>query len=166
MIEIQTYDPKFQPQIPGMILDIQQGEFGVPVTLADQPDLLNIPNFYQSKKGNFWLAILDKKEVVGTIGLVDTDFGFGTIRKMFVKKNYRGSEYSIANNLYLNLEIWAIEHGLNSLLLGTRDQLKAALRFYEKHGFSEISKKDLPEGFPLMPVDNLFFEKKLTQKND
>lgn len=61
MIEIQTYDPKFQPQIPGMILDIQQGEFGVPVTLADQPDLLNIPNFYQSKKGNFWLAILDKK---------------------------------------------------------------------------------------------------------
>ncbi len=165
MIKAQPYSPEFQPQIPELILGIQQGEFGIAITLADQPDLLDIAGFYQSKKGNFWVAINDGSQVVGTIGLIDTGFGFGVIRKMFVRKNYRGSEHSIAQNLYLNLEIWAIENGLNALLLGTRHELLAAIRFYEKHGFSEIAKKSLPEGFPLMAVDNLFFEKKLAQKH-
>ena len=37
---------------------------------ADQPDLLQIPQFYQSGAGNFWVA-LDGEEVVGTVALLD-----------------------------------------------------------------------------------------------
>ena len=86
MISYQTYSPEFQPQVPELILDIEQNELGVPITLADQPDLLDIPNFYQSNRGNFWLAINGENEVVGTIALIDTGFAFGVLRKMFVRK--------------------------------------------------------------------------------
>jgi hypothetical protein len=36
--------------------------------------------------------------------------------------------------------------------------MKAAHRFYEKNGFKQISKQDLPDDFPLMPVDNVFYK--------
>ncbi len=34
-------------------LHIQQNEFKVPITINEQPDLMDIENFYQ-KDGNFW----------------------------------------------------------------------------------------------------------------
>jgi hypothetical protein len=37
--------------------------------------------------------------------------------------------------------------------------MKAAHRFYEKNGFVEIAKEQLPESFPLMRVDNRFFKR-------
>lgn len=161
MIEIREYAPEFQNEIVELILSIEIDELNVPITLNDQPDLLDIPNFYQSKRGNFWVALNDQKEVVGTIALIDTGFEFGVIRKMFVKKNYRGSAYSTSKKLFLNLEIWAIEHGFKSLMLGTHSDLKPAVRFYQKLGFVEILKKDLPAGFPIMSVNDVFFEKSL-----
>ena len=52
-----------------VILTIQQSEFGIPITLEAQPDLLDIPSFYQKDNGNFWIA-LDGQEVIGTIALI------------------------------------------------------------------------------------------------
>lgn len=163
MVEIVPYRPEFQAQVIDLILEIEIVELNVPITLDDQPDLLDIPNFYQSKRGNFWVAINEKSEVVGTIALIDTGFAFGVLRKMFVRKEYRGLEYSIAKKLLLNLNIWAIKNHFTSILLGTHTDLEPATRFYEKHCFAKIPKNDLPGGFPIMPVNNVFFEKKLTK---
>ena len=52
--------------VAALILSIQRQEFGLPVTLADQPDLQAIPSFYQTDCGGFWVA-----EARGTIGLRD-----------------------------------------------------------------------------------------------
>lgn len=161
MIRIQPYTPQYQDQVVALILHIQQVEYQVPVTLADQPDLLNIPAVYQSGKGNFWVALETNGELAGTIALLDTGHRFATIRKMFVKAEYRGREWGTASLLYEQLENWAIQQGLESLWLGTYDRLHAALRFYEKKGFSPVEKRQLPEGFPLMAVDNRFFAKNL-----
>ena len=62
---IKEFSAPFQQQVIDLILDIQQNEFQVPITLNDQQDLLNIPNFYQNGKGNFWIA-LNEDKVVGT----------------------------------------------------------------------------------------------------
>ena len=56
MTKIITYLPEHQDSIAELITTIQQKEFGVPITLQDQPDLLDIDNFYRQKNGNFWCA--------------------------------------------------------------------------------------------------------------
>jgi hypothetical protein len=36
--------------------------------------------------------------------------------------------------------------------------LKAAHRFYEKNGFTQLAKTALPQSFPLMGADTIFYE--------
>lgn len=138
-----------------IILPIQQNEFNIAIGIKDQQDLLTIEEFYHYGGGHFWGAKIDG-ELVGTIGLIKCSDDFGAIRKMFVKKEYRGKEYGIAQLLLETLMAYSKEIGLKSLYLGTKDVLQAALRFYEKNGFSLIEKSELPEAFPIMPVDNVF----------
>jgi GNAT superfamily N-acetyltransferase len=161
VMTIKICDKQHLAAIPNLILNIQQNEFGVPITLADQPDLLDIPNFYQKDRGQFWVAENDSGEVVGTIALIDVGADFGTIRKMFVRADHRGKEQGIGQKLYDTLEQWALTKGFKQLMLGTRDQLQAALRFYERNGYQPVLKENLPERFPLMAVDNRFYAKTL-----
>ncbi|WP_113664146.1 GNAT family N-acetyltransferase [Pedobacter nanyangensis] len=138
-----------------IILPIQQNEFNIAIGIKDQQDLLTIEEFYHQGGGHFWGAKIDG-ELVGTIGLIKCNDDFGAIRKMFVKKEYRGKAYGIAQLLLETLVAYSKEIGLKSLYLGTKDVLQAALRFYEKNGFSLIEKGELPKAFPMMPVDNVF----------
>ena len=161
MIKIKTYQPPFKEAIATLITSIQQGEFGVPITLQDQPDLMNIDTFYQQKNGNFWCALNEENEVVGTIALIDVGESFGTIRKMFVRADYRGSDKGVAAALLNTLQNVALENSMNALYLGTFDKLKASHRFYDKNGFTLIQPDDLPPNFPRMQVDNVFFMKNI-----
>lgn len=139
-----------------IILPIQQNEFNIAIGIKDQQDLLTIEEFYHQGGGHFWGAKING-ELVGTIGLIKCSDDFGAIRKMFVKKEYRGKAYGIAQLLLETLIAYSKEIGLKSLYLGTKDVLQAALRFYEKNGFSLIEKTELPKDFPIMPVDNVFY---------
>ena len=160
MITIQPFEDRDTNHIVSLILNIQQNEFQVPITINEQQDLLNIPTFYQQKKGNFWVAKFND-EVVGTIALIDCGDNIGTIRKMFVKKEFRGKEHGIAQRLLNTLEESARTNTIKSLYLGTLERLEAAIRFYERNGFTLIQKQNLPSVFPLMPVDTHFFEKEI-----
>ena len=51
---------------------------------------------------------------------------------------------------------WATTKRLREIYLGTTPQFLVAHRFYEKNGFAEIPKEDLPETFPIMEVDTKF----------
>ena len=160
MITIEPFELQDTNHIVNLILNIQQNEFQVPITINEQQDLLNIPTFYQQKKGNFWVAKFND-EVVGTIALIDCGDNIGTIRKMFVKKEFRGKEHGIAQRLLNTLEESARTNTIKSLYLGTLERLEAAIRFYERNGFTLIQKQNLPTVFPLMPVDTHFFEKEI-----
>jgi len=157
MIRIQTYRPEYCQGIIDLILPIQQIEFQVPITLEDQPDLLQIPEVYQHGNGNFWVATNSENRVVGTIAFI----GFGgnrvALRKMFVAADYRGKTYGLAQKLMdLSLD-WCHEKQIESIWLGTIPRLEAAVRFYQKNGFDEVAAENLPLEFPRMPVDTLFF---------
>jgi len=138
-----------------LILNIQQKEFNVPITIEDQPDLLNIKDFYHAGGGGFWGAFVND-ELIGTIALIKFDKKEAAIRKMFVKKEYRGKEFSIAQKLLDTLIQYAKENEINDIYLGTISKLEAALRFYERNHFVRIEKGSLPKKFPLMSADNVF----------
>ena len=139
-----------------VILPIQQREFGIPITEADQPDLMNIPAFYQSGTGGFWVA-RSNGEVVGTAGLKDIGSGQTALRKMFVAAPFRGRELGVAGKLLDVLLAHARAKGVAEIFLGTTDKFLAAHRFYEKCGFRELAKAELPEAFPIMAVDSKFY---------
>jgi GNAT superfamily N-acetyltransferase len=163
MIQIVPYTDIHKEAIIRLILNIQQLEFGVPVKLENQPDLENIPGFYGKGNGGFWVA-LQKEEVAGTIGLLDFGNNQFALRKMFVKKEYRGKEYAIGLHLLQQALQWCREKKATAIYLGTVDQLKAAQRFYEKNGFEELPKEELPASFPLMKVDTLFYKLDLSRE--
>lgn len=156
MIPIEPFSPEHTEGVFALIISIQQGEFGLPIKRADQPDLATIPTFYQRGAGNFWVA-LEGGTVVGTIGLVDIGNGAGALRKMFVAPPWRGAEIGLAKRLLDTLLEWSRAHGIQRVYLGTTAKFLAAHRFYEKHRFREIATADLPASFPVMKVDTKFY---------
>lgn len=156
MVRILPFEHRHGPGVAGLILPIQQAEFAIPVTLADQPDLLDIAGFYQRGHGQFWVA-LDEESVVGTIALLDIGNGEGALRKMFVAAGHRGAAHGIAQRLLDTLLAHARADGLRRLYLGTTASFLAAHRFYEKQGFEAISASALPPAFPIMQVDTRFY---------
>ncbi|MFD2940014.1 GNAT family N-acetyltransferase [Flavobacterium notoginsengisoli] len=154
-MQIQPIQNEYEKEIVDLILNIQQKEFNVPVTLEDQPDLLDIKNFY-FKPGGIFLGAFINDKLVGTIALVKFNPEAGAIRKMFVRKEFRGKEFGIAQKLLEELIAYSQDNGIKNLYLGTVSILQAALRFYEKNGFITIPKEALPNDFPLMKPDNVF----------
>lgn len=154
---VQPFQPGQEAQVLDLILPIQQLEFGVPITAADQPDLARIPEVYQAGRGGFWVG-LEQGRVVGTIGLIDFGLapgGGGALRKMFLHRDQRGS--GLAQALLEVLLDHARTQRLPGLWLGTLPHMGAAHRFYERNGFRRVTPDNLPADFPRMPVDTVFY---------
>ncbi|MCA0455702.1 MAG: GNAT family N-acetyltransferase [Chloroflexi bacterium] len=159
-IQILSFNPSHQQQVIDLILSIQR-EYGISITLADQPDLQAIPTVYQRDAGNFWVALVDG-QVVGTTALLDFGGRQAALRKMFVHPDYRGKEWGVGQRLLDTLMQWAGEQGLTDVFLGTTEMFKAAHRFYEKNGFTQIPRDELPSTFPLVAVDTRFYHHPLS----
>ena len=154
--------------VAGLVLPIQQLEFGVAITLEAQPDILDIDRSFNRDRSGLWGAFVDE-QLVGTIGLLDIGpaqdiaaaHGMGSlhgvVRKMFVHVAYRGKQWGIAQGLLDNLVRHCRDAGIKDLWLGTIHTMGAAARFYERNGFVKITRAGLPAHFPLMAVDDTFY---------
>lgn len=160
MVHVRLFKPEDATAVATVILSIQQGEFDLPITLEAQPDLGDIPGYYQRDLGNFWVAEVDGR-IVGTIGLLDLGRRQAALRKMFVAAPVRGSTLGVASRLLQHLLAWSVEHELAAVFLGTTAKFLAAHRFYEKNGFIEIAPVELPVAFPIMAVDTKFYQRSL-----
>lgn len=160
---IVPFDPaRHQDGVVSLISGIQRGEFGLAITPADQPDLMDIPGFYVNGAhgpGCFLVAEDSGGAVAGSIALLNIGNAQGALRKMFVRADMRGS--GLAGGLLAALEGWCAANGVARLFLGTTDRFLAAHRFYEKQGFTRVEKDSLPATFPVMSVDSVFYAKAL-----
>ncbi|WP_029000286.1 GNAT family N-acetyltransferase [Azohydromonas australica] len=157
MIRILPFAPAHAAGVVSVIVPIQQAEFGIPITLEAQPDLQDIPGFYQRGHGNFWVAETEGGEIVGTVALLDIGQQQGALRKMFVAASHRGKAHGVAQALLGTLLAWGRERDIREVFLGTTDKFLAAHRFYEKQGFTRVEPGRLPLGFPVMSVDTRFY---------
>lgn len=156
-MSIEIYTDIYKDSVADLILSIQNDEFNIPITLERQPDLTDISKYYQVDDGNFWIARVDDK-VIGTIALKDIGNKRGALRKMFVARDYRGKLSGVGEKLLNSLIEWSKQKGIVEIFLGTTAKFSRAQRFYEKNGFIEIQKQELPEEFPLMDVDVKFYK--------
>jgi N-acetylglutamate synthase-like GNAT family acetyltransferase len=159
-LQIETYTNQYCTAVQDLILAIQKDEFQIDIDLERQPDLSDIPSFYQTQLGNFWIAKFDEK-VIGTIALLDIGNRQTALRKMFVEKIFRGKPFQIGQQLLETLILYARAVKVEEIYLGTTEKFVGAQRFYEKNGFAEIDKHDLPNSFPRMTVDVKFYKLKL-----
>jgi N-acetylglutamate synthase-like GNAT family acetyltransferase len=159
-ISVSPFTPADRDGVARLIVGIQRGEFGIPSTYDDQPDLKDIPGFYQTGNGNFWIA-RDGAAIVGTISLKDIGNAQVALRKMFVDPAYRGRAHGVAQKLLDTSIAWAREHGVHDIFLGTTAKFLAAHRFYEKNGFAEIDPSALPTAFRRMAVDTKFYRREI-----
>ena len=155
---ITTWTAADRDDVLALILDIQRGEFALPITDADQPDLTDVARFYQAGGGEFWVA--RDGSVVGTIAAINIGSDTVALRKMFVAPAHRGGT-GLAASLMSTLVEWASSRGVRTIYLGTTAVMSAAHRFYEKHGYEPIDARELPATFPRMDVDTRFFRKHL-----
>ena len=79
-MNIEIYTDVYKIKVAELILNIQNIEFGIPITLNQQPDLNEIPKFYQNGNGNFWVAKVEGN-LVGTIALLDIGNNKGALRR-------------------------------------------------------------------------------------
>lgn len=152
-------------KVKDMVEQIQKAEFGLCV-----PDEINVgilraeEEYYYHQSYNFWYALDEKGEVIGSIGLKKIDKDNAEIKKFFVTREYRGK--GVAQKLMAALLKAALKHRFDRLYLGSVDQLHGALNFYRKYAFTEVSQKDLPSNFDLCPIDTVFFASKVEDLNE
>ncbi|MBI9078979.1 MAG: GNAT family N-acetyltransferase [Pseudodesulfovibrio sp.] len=155
-MQIKPYENEDPDLVIDLITSIQIQEFGVATSAEKQTDLSDIPGYYQQGIGNFWLASVGD-DLAGTIAIKDVGNGIAALRKMFVKKNYRGKQMGVAAALMATLLEWSGDVGVREIYLGTVDVYHAAHRFYEKNGFVEVPREQVPLSVPLMDVDVKFY---------
>lgn len=153
-MQIETYSGKYDNEIISLILDIQNREAMIHLSLEEQPDLLDIRRCYQQDGGEFWVA-LDSGRVIGTVGLMRKERHCAVMKKFFVKKEFRSQRVGLA--LYTHLLRFAESTGVRQLLLDTPSVAHASHRFYEKAGFRRISRAELPVPYSYPDRDSILY---------
>ena len=97
--------------------------------------------------------------VLGTIGFFTLENNNIELKRMFLRKEFRGQ--NVAKALLDTVINSAIEDNHSCIYLGTMTQFKAAQAFYEKNGFTKIPQTSLPKDFLINPVDKVFYKKEL-----
>ncbi len=151
---IQPYESKYQREVVSLIEKIQIGEFNIPIEEGQRKELEAISESFQKNKGNYWIAFFNEK-VIGTIAVIDIGHNAFELRDVFLNKDYRGTGF--AKQLLDTVIDWSKEHSVNTIYLGTTLAFRAAHRFYEKNGFCEISKEDMPSYCQPMDCDEKFY---------
>ncbi len=154
MPDIEIYSGKYDEQIQSLILDIQNNEAKINLSIEEQPDLKNIKEYYQNGGGNFWLAV-DNGKVVGTVGLIKRENNCAVLKKFFVNIGYRGQK--VGFKLYNELIDFAKNNGVKKIILDTPSVAKQSHRFYERAGFRKIRTEDLPIDYVYPDRDSLLY---------
>lgn len=137
MIEIIKYSNLYKKELYDfifaiMIADVKKEPNALKKELID---LNNIEVYY---KGNFWIAI-DNKKIIGSIGLLIKGT-IGEIKRVYVSSDYRRK--GIGTLLYNELEKIAKNMKIQELQLSAGINLENAHHFYKKMGYTRYGISD------------------------
>ena len=140
-MEIIKYQSEYRQQVIDLILHIQNDEAKIDLQIEEQPDLLDVEEYYFKNGGNFLIAVEDNK-VIGTFAYMNYGNGNAFLKKFFVEANWRGKKVGLALYEKLINELKAKEY--RYAVLDTPAVARKSHEFYERAGFKKISKEELP----------------------
>jgi GNAT superfamily N-acetyltransferase len=105
--------------------------------------------YLTAERSGIWLAWLDGSSdmamqqdavAIGCILLrpLSQRHASGEIKRLYVREDHRGQ--GVAQALLLALEQYACSHGMQWLYLDSKDDLQAALRFYQHSGYRRCNR--------------------------
>ena len=133
---IQRYDDSRKEEVREVILEVLL-EHGFEYDRLKDADLNDIDAYYFSKGGTFFVEV-DEGRVVGTAGVRKLDGNLCEIRRIYLKKGYRGK--GNGEKLFLAALDFAGKN-CTGAMLKTDSTLKKAINMYLKHGFSFTEEK-------------------------
>lgn len=154
---IGSYVSSLQSQIVDLILHIQNVEYGVNISLDEQPDLLDIEACYFGSGGGFWVAQDNAGRVVGTIALQRYEKNVAVLKKFFVSEAFRGSATGCAMDLFTTLIAFASAQGIETIVLDTPALAVRSHAFYKRNGFRQIDADELPVEYEYVQRNSLLF---------
>lgn len=139
-MKIETYDKKYDKEVIALILEIQNNEAKINLSIDEQPDIKDIHKNYQLSGGEFWIAE-ENNHVIGTIGIIIKENQCAVMKKFFIASKYRSK--GIGLKLYQKLIEFA-KKNIKHIILDTPSTAVKSHRFYEKSGFKKINRNQLP----------------------
>ncbi len=128
---IIEFKEEYREKVIELWLEICVQEFG----FEDwKEDIKKTDNYkYKDNNGNFWIAINNDNEVIGTIALKNLGNEKACLKSLYVKKEYRKN--GIAKKLFNKLMEFVVLNNYKKIELDTYDAFKHAIRFYQKNKF-------------------------------
>lgn len=145
MINIRRYKQSDKEQIIALAHKIYNEIFSKDAFEIE--DLDDIKNEYFNNGGIFLVAEDDNK-IIGTIGAVKFKGKTVRLRRVYIHPDYRS--LGIGKELFNKILRFCKNKKYNRIILSTFKEMKQAIKFYKKNGFSEFKK-----------TDRIFFEKRI-----
>ncbi len=138
MYKIKEYEDKYDKKVNSFIISIFVEEYGFEEYRKELEE--QCYSEYMEQNGKLWIAIDEDENVVGTIAIKQHNENEAELKRLYVRKDYRGK--GLSNELYENLIMQAKENNLKRIFLGTYEKLESAIKFYKKRGFTQIEELD------------------------
>ena len=143
MVKIRKFKIEDEKKVVKVVRDALFGIFNA--ELGGLEDLENVEGNYVEKGGVFYVAE-DGDNIVGTIA-VKVDGSFSRLKRLYVNKDWR--RQGIGKMLLDKIISFCEGKGYGKIMVSTTPEMKDAIRFYKKNGFSETDKAN----------DAIFFER-------
>ncbi len=161
IFQVRNFYDTDQSAVEELVLVIQRDEFGLALSVDNQPDLKNILAYFSEENSAFWVATTNTEQVIGCIGYQSISNQVGVMRKFMVHRNWRGAAGGVAQALNAIFEQHARQVGATQLALSTVDATKAAQAFYKRCGYARVDRSSMPKLFVPGALDSVFFVKNL-----
>lgn len=142
MYKIIEYDDKYNKKINDFVISIYVEEHGFEEHRSIVQNHDN--SVYIKSGGGFWIALNEKNDIIGTIALHKQNNKNIEMKRLYVRKEYRGKGVSKA--LYNKIIQYCIINKFERIFLGTHEKLEQAIQFYLRRGFKEIKNKKRDDG--------------------
>lgn len=141
MYLIKEFENRYNEKVNDFIISVFVEEFGFEECRKELEEQNNIE--YIENGGNLWIALDEDENIIGTIALVKHSDKEAELKKLYVRKDYRGK--GLSKELYSKVMETTKEKEYNRIFLGTYDKLETAINFYIKRGFTKIDELDNKE---------------------
>lgn len=142
---IQKYEDSRKEEVCAVVLGVLL-EHGFEYDRFKDADLEDINNYYFTSGGTFFIGVADGK-VVGTAGVRKCKGNLCEIRRIYLKKDFRGK--GNGKKLFI-AALDFVEENCSSVMLKTDPTLKNAIDMYLRNGFTFQKEKN----------GHIYFEKK------